>query len=204
MLRRIGIVASLLVALLAVTQLVIPPIMESRISDRLTAGGGTAHVSVSALPAMTLLWGEGGRIEVTGSGLNLASESQSGAVFSELDGYDNVNVNLTNFHAGPFDLASFQLTREGANSEYHLVTRGQTTATELASYGASRLGLPGGPLLSYLGAQILGQASIPINLDMTLQSNGGRVTVTSGGGSIAGIPTGPLAELITQVVAVKL
>src|SRR5690348_6609221 len=47
-LRRIGIVASLLLALLAVSQLVIPPIMESRISDRLTAGGGTAHVSVSA------------------------------------------------------------------------------------------------------------------------------------------------------------
>jgi hypothetical protein len=187
MLRRIGIVASLLLALLAISQLVIPPVMESRISDRLTAGGGTAHVSVSSLPALTLLWGEGGRIEVTGSGLNLTSESETGTVFSELDGYDNVNVNLSDFHAGPFDL-----------------TRGQTTATELASFGASRLGLPGGPLLSYLGAQILGQTSIPINLDMNLQSNGGRVTVTSGGGSIAGIPTGPLAELITQVVAVKL
>jgi len=204
MLRRIGIVASLLVALLAVSQLVIPPIMESRISDRLTAGGGTAHVSVSALPAMTLLWGTGGRIEVTGSDLNLTSESESGNVFSELDGYDNVDVNIEHFHAGPFQLGSFQLTREGPDADYHLVTSGRTTPTDLASYGADKLGLPGGPILSYLGEKILGQDFIPIALDMTLRSEGGRVVVTSGGGSIAGIPTGPLAELITQVVAVKL
>ncbi len=39
---------------------------------------------------------------------------------------------------------------------------------------------------------------------MQLVSDGGRVLVTSGGGTIAGIPTGPLAELITSVVVVKL
>jgi hypothetical protein len=39
---------------------------------------------------------------------------------------------------------------------------------------------------------------------MDLESEGGRVVVTSGSGTIAGIPTGPLAELITSVVVVKL
>ena len=119
--RRIGIVALVLLALLGISQLVIPPIIESRISDRLTAAGGSAHVSVSALPSIRLLFGEGSRIEVTGSGLNLTSQSESGTVFSNLDGYDNVNVNLDHFHAGPFQMASFELTRSGPEAEYHLV-----------------------------------------------------------------------------------
>jgi hypothetical protein len=204
MMRRIGIVALVLLGLLGISQLVIPPIIESRISDRLTAAGGSAHVSVSALPAIRLLFGEGSRIEVTGSGLNLTSQSESGTVFSNLDGYDNVNVNLDHFHAGPFQMGSFELTRSGPEAEYHLVAQGRTTPTDLASYGTSQLGLPGGPLLSYLGGKVLGQDFIPINLDMNVQSDGGRVMVTSGGGTIAGLPTGPLAELITSVVVVKL
>jgi hypothetical protein len=204
MVRRIGIVALVLLALLVISQLVIPPIMESRISGRLTAAGGSAHVSVSALPAVTLLFGEGGRIEVTGSDLNLTAQSESGTVFSDLDGYDNVSVNLENFRAGPFQMESFELTRDGPQAAYHLVAQGRTTPTDLASYGASRLGLPGGPLLSYLGGNVLGQDSIPIALDMNLESDGGRVVVTSGGGTIAGLPTGPLAELITSVIVVKL
>jgi hypothetical protein len=204
MARRIGIVALVLLALLGISQLVIPPIMESRISDRLTAGGGTAHVSVSSLPALTLLFGDGGRIEVTGSGLNLTSQSQGGDVFSELDGYDNVDINLTDFSAGPFQMKSFDLTRSGSAASYHLAAQGQTSPSDLAAYGASSLGLPGGPLLGYFGSRVLGQDSIPIALDMQLVSDGGRVVVTSGGGTIAGIPTGPLAELITSVVVVKL
>ena len=130
--RRIGIVALVLLALLGISQLVIPPIIESRISDRLTAAGGSAHVSVSALPSIRLLFGEGSRIEVTGSGLNLTSQSESGTVFSNLDGYDNVNVNLDHFHAGPFQIGSFELTRSGPEAEYHLVAQGRTTPTDLA------------------------------------------------------------------------
>jgi hypothetical protein len=204
MVRRIGIVALVLLALLVISQLVIPPIMESRISDRLTAAGGSAHVSVSALPAARLLFGEGSRIEVTGSDLNLTAETESGAVFSDLDGYDHVSISLDDFRAGPFQMRSFELTRDGPQSPYHLVARGQTTPTDLASYGASQLGLPGGPLLSYFGGNLLGQAAIPVALDMNLESDGGRVVVTSGSGTIAGLPTGPLAELITSVVAVRL
>ena len=204
MARRLVIVALVLLALLGISQLVIPLIVEHRISDRLTAGGGSAHVSTSAFPAARLLFDEGSRITVTGTGLNLTSESSSGTVFSDLDGYDDVNVNLDHFRAGPFQMASFQLTRTGPDAPYHLAARGRTTPTDLASYGASRFGLPGGPLLSYLGGKVLGQDSIPIDLDMDLESDGGRVVVTSGTGTVAGIPTGPLAELVTSVVVVKL
>jgi hypothetical protein len=204
MVRRIGIVALVLLALLGISQLVIPPIMESRISDRLTAGGGSADVSLSAFPAARLLFGEGSGITVTGRGLDLTTESSSGAVFSNLDGYDDVRVNLDDFHAGPFRMQSFQLTRPGPEAPYHLVAHGRTTPSDLASFGASRLGLPGGPLLGYFGNQVLPHDSIPVALDMNLESDGGRVVVTSGSGTVAGLPTGPLAELITSVVVVKI
>lgn len=204
MARRLVILVLVLLALLGISQLVIPPIAEHRIQDRLTAGGGSAHVSMSAFPAARLLFGDGSRITVTGSELDLTAEQESGHVFSKLDGYDRVAVSLERFRAGPFRLGSFELTRAGPAAPYHLVTRGRTTPTDLASYGASRLGLPGGSLLSYLGDQVLGRDLIPVRLDMNLESDGGRIVVTSGTGTIAGIPTGPLAELITTVVAVQL
>lgn len=204
MLRRLLILVLVLLALLGISQLVIPPIAEHRISDRLTAGGGSADVSLSALPAARLLFGDGSRITVTGEMLDLTAESESSTVFSNLDGYDRVAVNLDRFRAGPFALGSFELTRAGPEAPYHLVTQGRTTPTDLASYGASSFGLPGGPLLSYLGDQVGGSDPIPIHLDMDLESDGGRIVVTSGTGTIAGIPTGPLAELITSVVIVQL
>lgn len=204
MLRRLGIAALVLLALLGIAQLVIPPIAEHRIEDRLTSAGGTADVSMSAVPAVRLLFGDGSRIAVNGHDLDLTSESTSGDVFSNLDGYDSVAVSLDHFRAGPFDLTTFDLTRSAPDAPYHLTTRGHTTPTDLAAYAAGQAGLPGGPLLSYLGGQVLGRDAVPIHLDMELESDAGRVTVTGGTGTIAGIPAGPLAELITSVVALKL
>ena len=39
---------------------------------------------------------------------------------------------------------------------------------------------------------------------MRLTDDYGRLVVVSGSGSIAGIPTGPLAELVTAAIAVRL
>ena len=39
---------------------------------------------------------------------------------------------------------------------------------------------------------------------MELTTDGGRVEVVSGGGNVGGVPTGPLAELITSAVVVRL
>src|SRR4051794_41203534 len=90
MARKLGIVVLVLLALLGISQLVIPLIAEHRIQDRLTAGGGSADVSLSAFPAVRLLFGDGSRIAVNGQGLDLMAEGESGEGFSNLDGYDNV------------------------------------------------------------------------------------------------------------------
>jgi hypothetical protein len=198
------IIALTLAALFAASQLAIPPIAEHRIEDRLTEGGGNADVSLSAFPAARLLFGDGKELSVTGSGLDLDLEQRTD-VFDELDGFDRVDVSLTRFHAGPFDVSRFDLDRPAPAATYHLTSSSRTTAGDLASYGASQLGLPGGPLLQFLADQALGSnRPIPIDLDMELRSEDGRVIVVSGGGSVAGYPTGPLAELITSTIAVRL
>jgi hypothetical protein len=55
-----------------------------------------------------------------------------------------------------------------------------------------------------LTRQAVGNRPIPIDLRMALRSDGGRAVVVSGGGTVAGIPTGPLAELITAAISVRL
>ncbi|TMK75973.1 MAG: hypothetical protein E6G48_00220, partial [Actinobacteria bacterium] len=97
MARWLLIAALVLVALFGVSQLVIPPVAEHRIEDRLTDGGGTADVSLQAFPAARLLFGDGTNLSVSGSGLDLGLQQQSN-VFDKLDGFDRVEVSLKQFH----------------------------------------------------------------------------------------------------------
>jgi hypothetical protein len=203
--RNVALIAlAVVVALAVASQLAIPPLAEHRIEDRLTDGGGAAEVSLEAFPAARLLFSDGKQLSVSGSGLDLALQQQ-GNVFDDLDGFDQVDVRLTEFRAGPFAVANFELTRPAPSAAYHLASSSRTTPGDLAEYGASRLGLPGGPLLRFLAGQALGGSRpIPIDLDMQLRSDSGRIVVVSGGGSVAGFPTGPLAELITAAIVVQL
>ncbi len=191
-------------ALLAASQLVIPPIVEHRLEGRLTDGGGSADVSASAFPAARLLFGDGERVSVTGSGIDLTLPGPGGSVFDKLDGFDRVDVSLRDLHAGPFSVSSFELTRSGGSAPYRLATRGDTTPAQIAEYGADRLGVPGTPLLGLVTQNALGDRPIPLALDMDLKSEGGRIVVVSGGGTVDGYPTGPLAELITSAIVVRL
>jgi hypothetical protein len=193
----------ILAVLALASQLALPPLADRQIADRLTAGGGTASVSVSAFPAARLLFGDGGRISVTGSGLNLGlADGQD--TLGRLDGFGTVNVSLDSFRAGPLAVRSFELTRTGGDP-YHLVADATTTGAGLASYGAERLGLPSGPLAGFLEGALPGAGRpIPIHLDVEIRSDDGRAVVVGGGATVAGVPTGPLAELVTSAIAVRL
>ena len=101
-------------------------------------------------------------------------------------------------------LSSLRLARDGGSAPYRLASRGEATPAALATYGADRLGVPGAPLLGLVTHQALGDRPIPVALDVELESDHGRVVIVSGGGTVAGYPTGPLAELITSAVVVRL
>jgi hypothetical protein len=203
---RIALVAlAALVVLAAAAQLVVPGLIEGRIEDRLTEGGGSADASIDAFPAALLLAGDGDSIEVTGSGLELDLDAdREPEVFKRLDGFDRVDLDLRDFRAGPFELESFVLTRDGPGP-YSLQSSSTTTGAALLQFGASELGVPGSSLIPLItGDEPQANAPIPIELDMELESEGGRILVTEGGGEIAGYPTGPFAELITAAIVVRL
>jgi len=201
---RVAIIAAIGVAvLLAVSQLILPGIGEGEIEDRLTENGGSAEASLSAVPAARLLWGDGDRFEVSGSGLDLEL-TRDAEVFDRLDGFGDVRVDLADFRAGPFEVSSFELTRDGSRP-YSVRSSSTTTPANLLDYGAEQLGIGGGPLLRFLAGQTpRSDLPIPIELEMEMESDDGRVQVVSGGGTVAGFPTGPLAELITAAIVVRL
>jgi hypothetical protein len=201
--RWLIVAALVILAAGAASQFAIPPLAANHIEGKLTEGGGTADVSLSAFPAARLLFSDGERIEVRGTGLDLDLEGRT-AVLDELDGFDEVDVRLEDFRAGPFEMQAFELTRDGSGATYHFVSKGRSTAAAVAGYGAERFGLLGGPFLSAVASQLTGNRPLPIDLDMQLRSDDGRVVVVSGGGTIAGLPAGPLAQLITSTIVVKL
>ena len=203
MARWLIVAALVILAVGAASQLAIPPLAANHIEGKLTEGGGTADVSLSAFPAARLLFGDGKRIEVRGKGLDLPLEGRT-AILDELDGFDEVDVRLEDFRAGPFAMRAFALTRDGSGATYHFVSRGSSTAAAVAGYGAERLGILGGPFLSALASQLTGNRPFPIDLDMQLRSEDGRVVVVSGGGTVAGVPAGFLAQAITSAIVVRL
>jgi hypothetical protein len=193
-------VAGVVVFALVASQVLIPPLGESRIEDRLEAGGGTAEVTLGAVPALRLLFGDGERLEVRGHDLDLPLDRDL-RVFDRLDGFGIVDVAIVSSRAGPFELSSFSLTREGSGL-YHLVTSGHTTAAELVDYGIDGAGLPGTGILDELSELIFGPSddSIPVGLDMRLASDNGMVRVVSGSSSVAGISAGPVGGMITSAI----
>ena len=118
-----------IVALLGASQLLLPGFAEHRIEDRLTEGGGSARAAVQAFPAARLIFGHGDSLEVSGNGLDLPLDT-SQDVFGRLDRFDRVDVSLEDFHAGPFEMRSFELHRNGS-SPYSLVSDSTTTASDL-------------------------------------------------------------------------
>src|SRR5215208_6940700 len=105
-------VAGIVVFLLVAGQILIPDIGERRVQERLTEGGGTADVTLGAVPAARLLFSDGERFEVTARDLDLDVDPDD-RVFDNLDGFSIVDVSIADSHAGPFELASFELQRDG-------------------------------------------------------------------------------------------
>lgn len=198
------VVTGIVVFVLAVTQILIPALGERRVENRLTENGGTADVTLSAVPAVRLLFGDGSRFEVSASGLDLGFD-RSERVFDRLDGFGIVDVSIDDSRAGPFQVTSFELTRDSP-APYHLVTDATTSASALAGFGMEALDLPGESVAGALLNQLFGpdKSSLPVKLDLELTSDDGRVRVVSGGGTVAGLPAGPLAELITAAIVVEL
>lgn len=196
------------VVVLAATQVGLPRLAERRIAGRLTESGGSAVVRVEAMPALRLLRNRGDRLVVRGSGLTIGlagGESRSSGVHA-LDGFDEVDVELVDFEAGPFEVGAFVLVRR-AGGPYAMAAEGSVSGAGLAGFGAGwlRETVPGGALLGAVaGSAPIGSRRVPVAIEVELHSGPDSLRVGSGGGRIAGYPAGPIATAIAAAVARRL
>lgn len=202
--RIAAIVGAAIVLLLIVSQIFLPGIGEGVIEDRLTENGGVADASLSATPAVSLLWGSGDTVKIDATSLDLeVSAARDPVVFDDLDRFDNVEIVMHDSTVGPVDLDEFVLTRKG-DEPYSLEATGTTSPSELAEFGAESFDVPGSDLIGGILSIATGGAEADVELDMLVESDDGRVHVIEGGGEVAGIPTGPLAGIITSAIKIEI
>ena len=201
--RRVLIASfGVVVLLLVLSQLFLPLYMEGRVEDRLTKNGGKADVTLKALPAFTLLAGSGDETKMRGSGLSFDLLETINKPLDKLDGFDKVDLDVTDSTAGPFHLTHMTLRRDSDNDPYEMSLEGSVTGRDLATYAGGQLAGPLGGFLGGLasGALPLTNAPIPVTLDASMKSDGGQARVQSATGTIAGLPAGPLLEALAQAV----
>jgi hypothetical protein len=203
--RIVVVLLAVVVVAMISAQLFLPGAAERRVEDRLERNGGTAHVSLSALPALRLLFGEGDALTVKGSGLRLQPEARS-RTLERLDAFDKVSVRLDRMIAGPLDLSSFTLDRAEGQRNYRTSLSGTTSAAKIGNFLGSEAGGAFGGLLGGLAGGSLpgGDAAVPLSMDAVIASHGGRAEVVSARGSVAGVPAGLVAELVASAVAAQL
>jgi hypothetical protein len=202
-------IAPVLTALVA-SQFLLPPYLEGRAEDRLTAGGGSASVSLEALPALRLLFEDGETLRVKGRGLRVDPRDGEALrfphLFEKLDGFDEVDLRVVDARIGPIAVRAFSLRRPADRETYRFRTRATTSPRELYSYVASRVsGSLGGFVAGAADSLLKAEARpIPIELAGELESDGGQPRLISGAGEVAGIRTGPLVEILAAAVITQL
>ena len=110
--RITAVVAAAILVLLVLAQLVLPRIAASRISSRVGRYGHVEHVSVSAFPAIKLLWGDADSVDVRAGALSL-SRGQAAALLREGRGADRIDARVRVVHLGSLTLGSAVLQKRG-------------------------------------------------------------------------------------------
>ena len=206
MLRYLGVALAVIAVILVATQILLPPLLAGKVEDRLTRHGGSASVDLDAVPALRLLAHDGDRFALDGERLGFPLDQRT-KVFDHLDGFDSVRVRLRDVTAGPFTVNRFALTRGEHDDTYLLRARGDSTIARVSGYLTSGLPPFVAALLAGTARGVTGPAAnrrIPFAVDAVMRSDGGDPVLVRGSGSVAGIPTGPLASLLAQAIVSRL
>jgi hypothetical protein len=197
-------VAGFVVLVAVATHFLLPPYLEGRVEERLEEHGGSVDVELRAVPALRLLAGHGDRIEIDGSGLEFDFDDPDRDAFERLNRFDEVEIDLTEVEAGPFETSSFRLESLGDDS-YRIETDATATVQDLARVAGEQFGPLGGLIGSIAGGSVpLSGAPVPIRLDGEIRAEDGAVEMVSGDARVAGLPAGPLARLVTNAVLSRL
>jgi hypothetical protein len=142
-----------LLLLLVLAQLLLPWIAASRISSRIGRYGHVDHVSVSAWPAIELLWGDADKVDVRAGSLSL-SPSQAAHLLWEGRGVSHMDFTASAVRVGSLRLTDATLTQRG----HALRAAARASQADVSS-------------------------ALPAGLSVRLlRSEGGQVEVLAGGG----------------------
>lgn len=100
------------VLVLALMQMFLPAIVASRISSRVGRYGSVESVSVSALPALELLWGSADSVRVRAKSLAVSPE-QAAKLLWEARGAASMDVSADSVQVGPLRLSDASLHKRG-------------------------------------------------------------------------------------------
>jgi hypothetical protein len=140
--RVAGLGVGVVVVLLVLAQIVLPRIAAARIRSRVGRYGHVQSATVSAWPAVKLLWGDADSVRVKASGLKL-SPAQAAALLWEGRGVGRIDIDATSVKVGPLEVGEAILRKRGASLE------GEATATD----AQARAALPAGVGVSLLGSE---------------------------------------------------
>jgi hypothetical protein len=166
------------ILVLGVGQLVLPPLAAHIERDRLAAHGRVLSVSVSAFPAVELLFGDADTVTVHLASLH-ASESQLASTLSRAGGVSNLNVTINRVTSGPITVDAVRVTKRGGRF------RGSGLITEAALRSAVPLLQSVTPVASHDGILTLqGTADVlvgTVTADAQVAPVDGKVVVAGTG-----------------------
>jgi hypothetical protein len=131
--------AGAVVLLLALAQLILPRLAASRISSRVGRYGKVQSVSVSAWPAVELLWGHVGSVRVRAQSLAL-SPAQAAALLWEARGTASMDVSAERVQLGSLRVTDASLRKRGdAMSAQALTSEADVKAALPPGFGVQLL-----------------------------------------------------------------
>jgi LmeA-like phospholipid-binding len=121
-------VAGTLLLLLVLAQLLLPRIAANRISARLSRYGTVESVSVSAWPALKLLWHSADSVTVRARSLNLTA-AQTATLLWEARRLDRIDLTASSMTEGPLRLSAVSIHKRAKS----LTGQAKITATDVDS-----------------------------------------------------------------------
>ena len=187
----LGAVAAI-VLVLAVAQIVLPAIAAQRAGDRVARYGSVRSVSVSAVPAITLLWGDMERVSVSAGHLR-ASPAQMADLLWSVRGADrayltapSMDVVVSSLGGGELPLRAVKFAKHGDD----LAVRAGVQGTDL------RVALPAG--FEVHGLMVSdGEPEVQVRGNVLGVEVSARAVLAAVGGRLVAEPLGvPFAGLV--------
>jgi hypothetical protein len=104
--------AAVVLVVLVVAQLVLPGIAAQRLRDRLARSGTVLDVSVSAFPAIKLLWHRADRVVVR-MGRYASSSGELGGTLAQTADVGTIDASVQEFNSGLLTLRNAHLRKRG-------------------------------------------------------------------------------------------